>query len=86
MLAEIFNSLPKNIWLEELDFDKDMIILIGYVVKWKEDYLASLDKFIKHLGNEDYFHSIFADIGLKNSRKSRVNNVEVVRFKIECKK
>lgn len=86
MLADIFSSLPKNIWLEQIDFQTETVNFSGYVVRWKEDYLMSLDKFVKNLSASKYFSAVFKDINLTNSRKSTINGVEVVRFLIECKK
>jgi Tfp pilus assembly protein PilN len=86
MLADIFASLPKNIWLERIEFNNDNLNFSGYVVRWKEDYLVSLDKFIKNMGKSEYFSTVFKEISLKNSRKNNLHNVEVVRFVIECKK
>jgi len=86
VFAEVYESLPKNIWFETIKFKDDTIEFIGYVVKWKEDYFDSLSKFIKNLKNKTYFSTTFKKINLKNSRKGRIASREVLKFEIECKK
>lgn len=87
LFADLFAALPKNIWLEQITFQGKELSLSGCVVKWKEEYLLSLDKFIKNLNKSEYFSTVFKDkISLKNSRKSTFSNVEIVKFQIECKK
>ncbi|MFA7677050.1 MAG: hypothetical protein WCY34_02650 [Candidatus Omnitrophota bacterium] len=86
LLEDIFSSLPKNIWFEGLVLDKDFLDLRGYVVRWQEDYLVSLDKFINSLRKKKYFSSVFSKIKIKNSQIDKVNGVEVLRFFIECKR
>jgi len=86
ILEGIFSSLPKNVWFEGLDFERGVIRLRGYVVKWKEDYLVSIDGFINSLREQEYFSSKFKKVNVKESKRSSFNGVETLKFIIECKK
>jgi len=86
ILEGIFSSLPKNVWFERLDFESGAISLKGYVVKWREDYLVSLDGFINSLREQEYFSSKFKKLNIRESKKSNFNGVETLKFIIECKK
>lgn len=82
----IFSALPKNVWFEGLDFQEGKINLKGHIVKWGEDYLVSLDKFINSLREKKYFNSKFNIISIKESKQIIFNGMETVKFIIECKK
>lgn len=84
ILRDVFISLPKNIWFEQLIFKKNSINLKGYVVKVGDDYLASLDKFIDALSEKKYFASKFSKVTIKSSQKKSYNGVEALEFVIEC--
>jgi len=84
IMADIYAAMPKNIWLRSFSFDKAAVMLDGAVVKWKEEPIASLDKFIKDLSKKDYFSSQFKSAGVKNYRKGKVQNTETIDFTIEC--
>lgn len=86
ILEGIFSSLPKNVWFERLDFESGVISLKGYVVKWREDYLVSLDGFINSLREQEYFSSKFIKLNIKKSKRTTFNGVETLKFIIECKK
>jgi len=86
ILEDIFSSLPKNIWFEKLEFEREAINLRGYVVTWGEDYLVSLDGFINSLRENEYFSSKFIKLNIKESRRTTFNGVETLKFIIECKK
>jgi len=86
ILRDLFSSLPKNIWFEKIRYEEGFINLAGYVVRWEEDSVASLDKFINSLRKKDYFSSKFDKINIKESKTSEFNSVEVLEFVIECKK
>ncbi|MDD5194629.1 MAG: hypothetical protein PHQ96_03010 [Candidatus Omnitrophica bacterium] len=86
MLAATFSALPDNIWFESLSYKKNSLSLKGYVIQWKEDYLASLDKFINTLKADAYFSSIFKKSTMVNSEKKNFQGVEVLEFIIECAK
>ena len=70
ILADIYASLPKNIWLSQMRFDKNMAYISGYAVTWKRSSLISVDTFVKNLKKAEYFHNIFHKISLRNSRKT----------------
>jgi len=84
ILRDVFISLPKNIWFEQLIFKKNVLNFKGYVVKIGEDYLASLDKFIDALSEKKYFASKFSKVTIKSSQKKAYNGVEALEFIIEC--
>lgn len=86
ILRDLFSSLPKNIWFEKIQYKEGFINLAGYVVRWEEDSVASLDKFINSLREKDYFSAKFAKINIKESKASQFNNIDVLQFVIECKK
>jgi len=86
ILEGIFSSLPKNVWFKGLDFESGAISLRGYVVKWREDYLVSLDGFINSLREQEYFSSKFMKVSIRESTKSNFNGAETLKFIIECKK
>jgi len=83
-LFDLSCALPKNIWLANFHYEKDTLSLNGLVVKWKEDYLASIDRLIKNLKNRDYFSHTFKKIQLKDSQKDKFFGREVMKFKIVC--
>lgn len=85
VLDDIFLSLPKNIWFDDLNFKEGSIDLKGYVVRWREDYLISLDKFINALRQKKYFSSRFKKMNITKSQKTDFNGVEVLQFTIECR-
>jgi len=82
----IFYSLPKNVWFETLDFKSGSIILRGHVIKWDEDYLVSLDRFVNSLREQNNFSSKFSNMSIRESKKANFNGVETLKFIIECKK
>ncbi len=84
-LADVYDSLPKNIWFDNINFDEDKIIFVGYAVLWKESPLASIDKFIKRLKKTEYFSKIFCHIHLRSSRKIELYGKEAMKFEVECK-
>ncbi len=86
IFADIQSALPKNIWFEQIKIEKGEINFVGYVVKLNEDYLVSLDSFIKELKKKKYFTGIFprGNINLKTTRKAKVSGVRVVKFEIGC--
>ena len=86
VLRDLFSSLPKNIWFEKIRHEEDFMSLVGYVVRWKQDSLTSLDKFINSLRKKGYFSSKFAKINIKESVAAEFNGVAVLKFLIECKK
>lgn len=86
ILENIFSSLPKNIWFDKIDCEEELVVLAGYVVRWQEDSLVSLDKFINALRKKEYFSSKFGKINIRESRVAKVNKVEVLEFSIECRK
>ncbi len=86
VLAELFAVLPKNIWFEDLVYRKGSLGLKGYAVRWKEDYLVSLDKFIGGLKKKEYFSSLFKRIEIRGTQRTNFNGVEVLEFNLECLK
>ena len=86
IFADIFSALPKNIWFSNLSLQGDSLSLQGNVVRWNEDYLASLDKFIEKLRQSQYFSTKFQKLNIKQSQKTNFNGVEVLQFSIECVK
>lgn len=85
VFGDIFSSLPKNIWFEKLTFSNGFLNLEGNIVRWQEDYLVSLDRFIDSLQESEYFSSKFEKVNIKESRKVKFNGIEVLNFIIECK-
>lgn len=86
IFTDIFESLPKNIWIDAIKFDGKNINLSGYIVEWKENPFASLERFIKNLSSEDYFSTIFKNITPPIYKVTKRVNLSVGEFKIECKK
>lgn len=84
VFGDIFQSLPKNTWLEQLSFKKDAISLRGYIIKIGEDYLATLDTFVDALKDKKYFSSKFSKITIKSSHKKNYNGMETMEFLVEC--
>ena len=84
IMADVYAAMPKNIWLRSFSFDRDTVMLEGAVVKWKEEPMTSLDKFIKGLSKKDYFASQFKNASVKNYRKGKIQNTETIDFMIEC--
>jgi len=86
LLGDIFSSLPKNIWFQSFKLKEEALEIQGYVVKWNQDYLASLDSFIGALREKEYFLSTFSILEIRESQKDDVNGVEALKFIIQCKK
>ncbi|UCC95314.1 MAG: PilN domain-containing protein [Candidatus Omnitrophota bacterium] len=84
VFAELFDSIPKNIWFSTVDLGNGVLRMNGSVVRWKEDYLVSVNKLINSLNEKKYFSSVFKNINLKNSRKSSIAGVEIMTFSIDC--
>ncbi|MCK5288166.1 MAG: hypothetical protein KAJ79_03820, partial [Candidatus Omnitrophica bacterium] len=58
----------------------------GFVVKWQEDYLVSVDKFINNLINKEYSKSKFEKVNMTGSNQIKFNGIEVLEFSVKCKK
>lgn len=86
VLGDIFSSLPKNIWFQNFGLKEEVLEIQGYVVKWNQDYLQSLDSFINALREKEYFSSSFSILEIKESQKVDFNGVECLKFIIQCKK
>ncbi len=84
ILDDVFASLFKNIWFDALNYKDQSIYLKGYIVRWEEDYLMTLDKFINSLRQKEYFSSKFNKINIRTSKKAKFNNVDVLEFVLEC--
>jgi hypothetical protein len=84
IFEDIFSSLPKNIWFNNISLKKDILDIRGYVVKLDEDYLVSLEKFINNLKAKQNFSSRFKKINIKDSQKNDFHGAEVLEFYIEC--
>ncbi|MCM8774148.1 MAG: hypothetical protein NC820_05385 [Candidatus Omnitrophica bacterium] len=85
LLADIYASLPDNLWLEEIGFKDKVVSLSGCVLRWKEDYLVSIDRFIKSMEKAPYISKVFRQVELKTSRKINFFGVEVMRLDIELR-
>ncbi|MCM8756783.1 MAG: PilN domain-containing protein, partial [Candidatus Omnitrophica bacterium] len=85
LLADIYASLPDNLWLEEISFKNKVVSLSGCVLRWKEDYLVSIDRFIKSMEKALYISQLFKQVELKTSRKIDFFGVEVMNLDIELK-
>ncbi|MCK4917486.1 MAG: PilN domain-containing protein [Candidatus Omnitrophica bacterium] len=86
ILDEIYASLPKNIWFNKLSFTEENMVIKGFVVKWQEDYLVSVDKFINNLINKEYSKSKFEKVNMTGSNQIKFNGIEVLEFSVKCKK
>jgi Tfp pilus assembly protein PilN len=87
IMADVYRALPENIWLDSVAFSDKSFVFSGNAVKWKEEeYMVSLDKFMKNLRSQEYFVSRFSTIDLKSSRKAEFTGRQIMRFEIECKK
>ncbi len=85
LLESVFFALPKNIWLEDFYFEDKLVQMKGYVVRWEQDSLASLEEFIGRLRAKKEFKEKFQKIDFK-TRKTDFRGREVTQFFIECKK
>jgi Tfp pilus assembly protein PilN len=86
IFSEVYKALPENVWFESITYSGESIIFSGYVVKWKEDYMVSVDSFVKGLKQSPYFSKEFKVIEPKGTRKDEFNGVEVTKFEVECRK
>ncbi|MFH1767731.1 MAG: hypothetical protein ABH858_01035 [Candidatus Omnitrophota bacterium] len=84
IFISVFDSMPMNVWLQTARFDNNSLDLIGYVVRWQEKNVVSLDGFIKNLKSNDYFKKTFNNITLKSSRKRTLGGRDIIEFRIEC--
>ncbi len=86
ILGEIYAALPKNIWFSKLSFTGERMVLKGFVVKWQDDYLSSVDKFINNLMKQEYFKSKFENVNMTESEQVKFNGIEVLKFSVKCEK
>ena len=86
ILAGIFGAIPENVWIQDLSFDGKTVKISGFVVKWREEYMASLYEFIRKLNGKNYFSSVFNKVNLKKSRRTRVSGREAIKFELECER
>lgn len=85
ILAALYTSLPENIWFESLNYKERQLQITGYVLPWKEDALASLDKFVNALQENKEISSVFKNIKSQQFRKTTFNQQDVIIFYIVCK-
>ena len=85
MLADVYASLPENIWLSKVSLNNNVLHISGCAVAWKKSALVSVDIFTKRLRKAKYFSSIFHKVDIKNSRRDIFNSREIMRFDIECR-
>ena len=86
IFADIFESLPENIWFEKINFSGDAVFLTGYAVEWKENFLASSSRFVKSLQGKEYFSRVFNRIDLKGQKKVSISGRQVLKFEVECRR
>lgn len=86
LLKEIILSVPKNVGFTSLSFDHSTLEINGYIVEWKEDFMESLDKFIKALKSQEKFPDYFKKINLEDSFKDIIHGVTVLKFKLRCQR
>jgi len=80
LFAEIYASLPKNIWLDKISYTDGSLSLAGYAVKWKKDCLASIDSFVKQLKRKEYIASLFDNLILKDTKRMEYRGRKVTYF------
>lgn len=85
LLAELYRSLPENIWLEEVRFRNSSLVLKGYALRWKEDPLTSVALFIDKFKKQEYFFSRFTQVSSRKSRRTEYKGQAVTEFEIECR-
>lgn len=86
IFADLFKSLPKNIWLGDIKFSTNQIIFSGYVVEWKEDFSVSINSFIDKLSKENYFPGTFKHINPKGRRTIDFFGNKILQFELECRR
>jgi Tfp pilus assembly protein PilN len=86
VFSEVYKALPDNLWFDSISYSGGVIEFSGYVVKWKDDYMVSIDKFVKGLKQSPYISKEFKIIEPKGTRKAEFNGIEVTKFEVECRK
>ncbi len=84
-MADIFASLPANIWLDKLSLKDGQLSIDGYIVEQKQDKEFSLSAFINALKSQKHFSAQFGQLALKESQETDFNGVKVLKFALECK-
>lgn len=85
LLANLFSSLPKDIWFKVIYFNENYLKISGSIVPGNEDYLLSANNFIGSLNKNNYFSHHFKTIKLKKTYPTQIAGVEVMDFVIECR-
>lgn len=86
LLEGLFSFLPDNIWLESLRFGGNSAQIRGYIVRWEEDALSSLEKFINNLMEDKDFKDNFKEVNVRETQRVRFRGREVTQFFLEWKK
>ncbi|MBN2453278.1 MAG: hypothetical protein JXB40_03340 [Candidatus Omnitrophica bacterium] len=95
-LNALSDSMAPGIWLSELYYDerpatgkgkKEMpgaLMISGYAAGAGEQGAASIGRFIKMLQDDESFYSDFEKIDLVSTKSDRVDNQDVMSFRIMC--
>lgn len=86
LLEAIFTVIPKNIWLQRVDYLQDSVKISGYILRWEEDTIASLESFIGGLQEFKSLFEQFNTISIKDAKTIDFRGREVTQFFLECKK
>lgn len=86
LLEGLSSFLPDNIWLESLRFKDNSAQIRGYIVRWEEDTLASLEKFINRLREDESFKDNFKEVNIRDTQRVSFRGREVTQFFLEWKK
>ncbi len=85
-LEKVGSYLPENIWLDNLRFTEGLAQINGYIVRWEEDTLASLEKFINTLQEDESFQERFRQTNIRDTKRIMFRGKEVTQFFLECRK
>ncbi|MCK5451461.1 MAG: hypothetical protein KAI70_06825 [Candidatus Omnitrophica bacterium] len=97
MLLGLNQSMIDNIWLDKLElvFSTEgkgkskkripiAVNIAGYAVGSSQEATSRVAKFITSLKGNKNFSSYFNEIELKNMRSYDIEDVEVMRFRLDC--
>ncbi len=86
IIAFTARNVPSGMWLEKFtvpDEDKKetvMITIKGYILPDAVDERATIDRFVRSLGNGNLFEAVY----LREVRRDKKDKTEVTSFEIEC--
>lgn len=79
-------NLPRGIWFNNLNFDKNVLSISASVVSLEKEEMVLVNKFIDNLKNDKYFSNNFKKIQLGSIQKRNIAGYEVFDFSLKAER